>query len=115
MPPTNYTDLRNFAYAAATRYSGHYIPNTDDFDEVYLPAVRYWTAWNEPSNPIWLQQTSGGQVHSPRSYARICTAVWQGVHFTNFPSEKVACGVTGPRGNNAPRSIAALHVARSPS
>ena len=56
VPPTNYTDLRNFSYAAATRYSGHYIPNTDDFDEVYLPAVRYWTAWNEPSNPIWLQQ-----------------------------------------------------------
>src|SRR6185436_15692467 len=33
-----------------------------------------------------------------------CTAVWQGVHFTNFAGEKVACGVTGPRGNNAPRS-----------
>ncbi|MGZ6638709.1 MAG: hypothetical protein ACXVII_38365, partial [Solirubrobacteraceae bacterium] len=104
VPPTNYTDLRNFSYAAATRYSGHYIPNTDDFDEVYLPAVRYWTAWNEPSNPIWLQQTAGGRFISPRSYARICTAVWQGVHFTNFASEKVACGVTGPRGNNAPRS-----------
>jgi hypothetical protein len=104
VPPSNYTDLRNFSYAAATRYSGHYIPNTDDFDEVYLPAVRYWTAWNEPSNPIWLQQVSGGRFVSPRSYARICTAVWQGVHFTNFASEKVACGVTGPRGNNAPRS-----------
>ena len=33
VPPSNYTDLRNFSYAAATRYSGHYIPNTDDFDE----------------------------------------------------------------------------------
>jgi hypothetical protein len=104
VPPTNYTDLRNFSYAAATRYSGHYIPNTDDFQEVYLPAVSYWTAWNEPSNPIWLQQTAGGRFVSPRSYARICTAVWQGVHFTNFVGEKVACGVTGPRGNNAPRS-----------
>ena len=41
---------------------------------------------------------------SPRSYARICTAIWQGVHFTNFAGEKVACGGTGPRGNNAPRS-----------
>lgn len=105
VPPSNYTDLRNFAYAAATRYSGHYIPNTDQFDEVYLPAVKYWLAWNEPNNPNWLQQTSGGKFISPRSYARICTAIWQGVHFTNFAGEKVACGGTGPRGNNAPRTI----------
>src|SRR5204863_361291 len=28
----------------------------------------------------------------------------QGVHFTNFADEKVACGVTGPRGNNQARS-----------
>jgi hypothetical protein len=104
VPPTNYNDLRNFAYAAAERYSGHYIPSTDNFQETYLPAVKYWTAWNEPSNPIWLQQTSGGRFVSPRSYARICTAIWQGVHFTNFAGEKVACGVTGPRGNNQARS-----------
>ena len=104
VPPNNYNDLRNFAYAAAERYSGHYIPNTDNFQETYLPAVKYWTAWNEPSNPNWLQQTSGGRFVSPRSYARICTAIWQGVHFTNFAGEKVACGVTGPRGNNVARS-----------
>jgi hypothetical protein len=104
VPPTNYNDLRNFAYAAATRYSGKYIPNTDNFDEVYLPAVRYWLAWNEPNNPNWLQQTAGGRFVSPRSYARICTSIWQGVHFTNFAGEKVGCGATGPRGNNQARS-----------
>jgi Glycosyl hydrolase catalytic core len=104
VPPTNYNDLRNFAYAAATRYSGKYIPNTDDFDELYLPAVKHWLAWNEPNNPNWLQQTSGGRFISPRSYARICTAIWQGVHFTNFAGERVACGATGPRGNNVARS-----------
>jgi hypothetical protein len=104
VPPTNFNDLRNFAYAAATRYSGKYIPNTDEFDEVYLPAVKYWLAWNEPNNPNWLQQTSRGRFVSPRSYARICTAVWQGVHFTNFAGEKVGCGATGPRGNNVARS-----------
>jgi hypothetical protein len=104
VPPTNYSDLRNFAYAAAERYSGHYIPNTDNFTETYLPAVKYWTAWNEPSNPIWLQQVSRGRFVSPRSYAHICSAIWQGVHYTNFPGEKVGCGVTGPRGNNQARS-----------
>jgi hypothetical protein len=104
VPPTNYNDLRNFAYAAAERYSGHYIPNTDREDETYLPPVKYWLAWNEPNNPNWLQQTSGGRFTSPRSYAKICTAIWQGVHFTNFAGEKVACGATGPRGNNQARS-----------
>jgi hypothetical protein len=93
-----------FAYAAAERYSGHYIPATDNEDETALPAVRYWLAWNEPNNPIWLKQTSGGRFVSPRSYAKICTAIWTGVHYTNFAGEKVACGATGPRGNNAPRS-----------
>ena len=104
VPPNNYNDLRNFAYAAATRYSGKYIPNTDNFDETYLPAVKYWLAWNEPNNPNWLQQTAGGRFVSPRSYARICTSIWQGVHFTNFAGERVACGATGPRGNNVARS-----------
>jgi hypothetical protein len=104
VPPRNYTDLRNFAYAAASRYSGHYIPNTDDDNETYLPAVKYWLAWNEPNNPNWLQQTSGGRFVSPRSYARICTAIWTGVHFTSFAGEKVGCGATGPRGNNQARS-----------
>jgi hypothetical protein len=104
VPPRNYVDLRNFAYAAATRYSGHYIPNTDDDFETYLPAVKYWLAWNEPNNPNWLQQTSGGRFVSPRSYARICSAIWTGVHYTNFAGEKVGCGATGPRGNNQARN-----------
>ena len=104
VPPRNYNDLRNFAYAAAERYSGHYIPNTDDDTETYLPAVKYWLAWNEPNNPNWLKQTSGGRFVSPRSYAKICNAIWTGVHYTNFAGEKVACGATGPRGNNQARS-----------
>src|SRR6266540_4234347 len=100
VPPKNYTDLRNFAYAAATRYSGRYIPLNDTGDETFLPSVKYWLAWNEPNNPVWLKQTSGRRFVSPSSYAKICTAIWQGVHFTNFASEKVGCGATGPRGNN---------------
>ncbi len=103
VPPKNYTDLRNFAYAAATRYSGRYIPLNDTGDETFLPSVKYWLAWNEPNNPVWLKQTSGRRFVSPSSYAKICTAIWQGVHFTNFASEKVGCGATGPRGNNQTR------------
>ncbi len=102
-PPSNMNDLRNFAYAAAERYSGHYIPINDN-DEEPLPAVKLWLAWNEPNNPLWLKQTSGGRFVSPREYAGICNAVYNGVHATNFTGEQVACGATGPRGNNQARS-----------
>ncbi|HZC29580.1 MAG TPA: glycosyl hydrolase [Gaiellaceae bacterium] len=104
VPPRRYADLQNFAYAAAERYSGHYIPTEDNPDQLPLPAVKKWLAWNEPNNPVWLKQASGGHFTSPRSYAQICTAVWRGVHYTNFAGERVACGATGPRGNNAARS-----------
>ena len=102
-PPRSMTDLRNFAYAAAERYSGHYIPINDN-DEEPLPPVKLWLAWNEPNNPLWLKQTSGGRFVSPREYAGICNAIYNGVHATNFAGEKVACGATGPRGNNQARS-----------
>jgi hypothetical protein len=102
-PPRSMNDLRNFAYAAAERYSGHYIPVNDN-DEEPLPAVKLWLAWNEPNNPLWLKQTSRGKFVSPREYAGICNAVYNGVHATNFAGEKVACGATGPRGNNQARS-----------
>jgi hypothetical protein len=104
-PPLNYTDLRNFAYAAAARYSGAY---TGD-DGRTLPAVRLWAAWNEPNNPAFLRPQyvrRGGTwvIQSAISYAKICNAIYSGVHATMFKGEQVACGVTGPRGNNNPAS-----------
>lgn len=105
VPPTNSRDLRNFAYAAAERYSGKYIVTDDNGDgQTYMPAVKKWLAWNEPNNPVWLKQASGGRFTSPRAYALICNAVYQGVHATNFAGEMVGCGATGPRGNNQARS-----------
>ena len=103
VPPNNYNDLQNFAYAAATRYSGHYIPNTD-LSTRRTTRGEVLDGLERAEQPDLAAADVGRQVHEPASYARICTAVWQGVHFTNFPSEKVACGVTGPRGNNAPRT-----------
>jgi hypothetical protein len=113
--PTNPGDLQKFAYAAAKRYSGTYIPPVEQQDPsntstaLPLPAVRYWTAWNEPNNPIWLapqwKKVAGKwTIESARNYVKICNAVYAGVHQTALSNEKVACGVTGPRGNNAPTS-----------
>jgi hypothetical protein len=96
------SQLRDFAYAAATRYSGRY---RRVFDGRLLPAVKHWIAWNEPNNPIWLTpQYRGRTIVSARNYAKICNAIVTGVKLTLIKGEKVACGVTAPRGNNAPRS-----------
>jgi len=96
--------LRQFAYAAAKRYSGTFKRT----DGVVLPAVRRWMAWNEPNNPVFLQPqwTRAGSRNIPtaaKNYAAMCTAIWSGVHATHL-KETVACGATDPKGNNKARS-----------
>jgi hypothetical protein len=108
--PRRMIDLRNFAYAAAKRYSGSFRPSPTSAP---LPAVRYWLAWNEPNNPVFLRPqflyAGRGRYKavSPGIYAKMCNAIWSGIHLTGLGGEKVACGVTAPRGNNSgqqPRS-----------
>jgi len=103
--PRRPADLSEFAYAAAIRYSGTY-PGSDG---ELLPPVRYWLAWNEPNNPVFLRPQyrrvrSKWVVQSAIDYAKICDAVVRGVHGSLLSGEKVACGATAPRGNNGPRS-----------
>ena len=103
--PTNPNDLRLFAAAAARRYSGQF--ETDD--GVRLARVDYWLAWNEPNNPVFLRPQYRRQgrryvLWSPRVYAAMCNAVVRGINSRRIAAQKVACGVTAPRGNNAPRS-----------
>ena len=103
--PTNARDLRQFAAAAQRRYSGTFV----NADGVTLPRVSLWMAWNEPNNPVFLRPQykrvrGGWRIESARQYARICNAIQAGVRATVLNGEKIACGVTAPRGNNAPRS-----------
>ena len=105
VPPRAINDLRDFAYAAARRYSGSFA----DAQGETLPAVKEWLAWNEPNNPLFLKRqfrktVDGWLVQSAIDYAKICAAVYSGVHGTLVASERVACGVTAPRGNNSPGS-----------
>jgi hypothetical protein len=108
--PRRVSDLRSFASAAAWRYRGNYrVAEKENEPERVLPAVRYWLAWNEPNNPIflkpqWKLHRGKWRPQSAFDYAKICSAVWTGIHATRIPGEKVGCGATGPRGNNAPRS-----------
>jgi hypothetical protein len=111
--PKNPQELEDFASAAAQRYSGLYVPPawqqqpTLESPTDPLPAVKFWTAWNEPNNPVFLtpQYTrSGGKwvVASAIAYAKICNAIYTGIHSAGVSGEKVACGVTAPKGNDAP-------------
>ncbi|HEX5448995.1 MAG TPA: DUF5722 domain-containing protein [Gaiellaceae bacterium] len=103
--PTNAIDLRNFALAAARRYDGLW-PGTDGR---LLPPVKEWLAWNEPNNPLFLapqyKKIAGKwTIQSAKDYARICNAIYTGVHASLRANERVACGGTAPRGNNNPSS-----------
>ena len=103
--PRSALDLERFAVAAARRYNGTF----KGADGANLPAVRSWLAWNEPNNPAFLRpqfrKVRGKQViQSAIDYAKICNAVVKGVRKTTIGASKVACGVTGPRGNNNPNS-----------
>jgi hypothetical protein len=110
--PSSARDLRDFARAAARRYDGSY----RGADGRILPPVRYWIAWNEPNNPNFLRpqfQQNGTRwtLESARQYARICNAVVNGIRLVKRNGGKVACGATGPRGNNNPNT---LRVSSSP-
>jgi Glycosyl hydrolase catalytic core len=103
--PMRATDLRNFAFAAARRYGGSWVGT----DGRVLPPVREWLAWNEPNNPLFLtpqytRTAAGWVMQSAVDYAKICNAVYNGIHATLYASERVACGGTAPRGNNDPSS-----------
>jgi hypothetical protein len=94
-----------FSWAAATRYSGTYKRS----DGVVLPRVRLWIAWNEPNLnlglvPQYRRVRGRWVIQSAIDYARICNAITEGVHATLLRGQRVACGVTAPRGNNNPRA-----------
>ena len=104
--PRSALDLERFATAAARRYSGSF----RTAEGRILPPVRQWLAWNEPNNPAFLRpqyvQVNGKPViQSAIDYAKICNAIVKGVRKTTVGASKVACGVTGPRGNNNPNSV----------
>jgi hypothetical protein len=103
--PTSPVPLRQFAAAAALRYSGTFL---DTASGRILPRVSLWLAWNEPNNSVFLRpqfvQSNGRwQFAAAASYARICNAIYTGVHSVGGP-ERVACGATAPRGYNDPHA-----------
>jgi Cellulase (glycosyl hydrolase family 5) len=93
-PPRNPAGLQTFARALADRYSGRH-PG--------YPAVRLFSAWNEPNLEQFLSpqfDEEGGSV-GPTLYAPIARAIYDGVKEAN-PDALVAVGETSPRGRDLP-------------
>jgi hypothetical protein len=103
--PLKTSDLQSFVTAAARRYSG----TTKAADGTLIGRVSKWIAWNEPNNPVFLKpqfvrKNAKWVMQSPIDYARICNAVVKATKSVSY-SNKVACGVTSPRGNNQPGTV----------
>ncbi len=101
--PRNTLDLKKFAQAAAIRYDGSSL----GYAGQPLAPVRSWLVWNEPNNPVFLRpqykRVAGKwRIQSAIDYAKMCNAAVEGIKLVTLGASKVACGVTGPRGNNNP-------------
>ena len=94
-PPTDARELEAFSQALADRYSGRH-PG--------YPAVRLFSAWNEPNLEQFLapQFDPDGQSVAPALYAPIARAIYDGVKRGNAGA-LVAIGETSPRGHDVPR------------
>ena len=94
-PPRDPRALGAFASALAARYSGLHAG---------YPAVRLFSAWNEPNLEQFLapQFDDAGRSVSPSLYAPLARAVYNGVKRAN-PDALVAIGETSPRGHDVQR------------
>ena len=93
-PPRDPADLEDFAAALADRYSGRHAG---------FPAVRLFSAWNEPNLEQFLapQFDGAGRSVGPALYAPLARAIYDGVKRGN-PDALVAIGETSPRGHDFP-------------
>ena len=93
-PAPRPTGLEDFATALADRYSGRHSG---------YPAVRLFSAWNEPNLEQFLapQFDSAGRSVGPALYAPLARAVYEGIKRGNSQA-LVAIGETSPRGHDVP-------------
>ncbi len=92
--PKNMNDLKNFAKALASRYSGRYAS---------YPYVRFYSVWNESNLEQFLApqfDAKGGSV-APKTYAKLYQAAQSGIKAGNG-SALVGIGEVSPRGRDKP-------------
>jgi hypothetical protein len=90
----NPAELRDFAYALASRYSGSFAPSSGGGA---LPRVRYHQVWNEPNFGQYLVSATKSEI--PRQYARMLNAYYSGAKQASKSNVVIAAGL-GPYGFN---------------
>ena len=105
-PPTDAQELEAFSQALADRYSGRHAG---------FPAVRLFSAWNEPNLEQFLapQFDADGESVAPALVGSIARAIYDGVKRGNAEAT-VAIGETSPRGHDVP-SRGAVQDSHSPA
>ncbi len=109
MPHTNWMpsarEFGAFVHALGTRYSGDYDPMTNKLSPGNpddLPAVRFWSIWNEPDyGPSLAPQGAPNNVkieRSPWMYRNLVDAAWTSLHRTGHGSDTILFGEVAPRG-----------------
>jgi hypothetical protein len=103
-----------FMRALATRYSGTYDPTTDRQSPggpMDLPAVHFWSIWNEPDyGPSLAPQGDPRQAghssveRSPWMYRSLLDAAWTALHQTGHGGDTILFGEVAPRGG-APNKL----------
>ncbi|MDQ6804134.1 MAG: hypothetical protein M3065_04035 [Actinomycetota bacterium] len=90
----------DFVKAVGTRYDGKYTPPGSSSP---LPAVKFWSIWDEPNYGFQLapQALGTGEV-SPYLYRGLVDSAWAALHATGHGADTILIGETAPRGANVP-------------
>jgi hypothetical protein len=91
-------DFGQFVRALGARYSGHFTPTGSSTS---LPAVHFWSIWNEPNYGPQLapQAIDHSTVEiSPALYRGLIDQSWTALHQTGHGSDTILIGELAPRG-----------------
>ncbi len=100
-------EFGSFIRALGIRYSGSYDPalkRTVPGDANDLPAVTFWSIWNEPDyGPSLSPQGVPGHLtieNSPRMYRNLLDAAWSALQATGHGRDTILFGELAPRGES---------------
>jgi len=88
-----------FVHAVAERYNGHFQPAGANSA---LPAVRFWSFWNEPNfgTDLGPQTTHGSTVPvAPTLYRSLLSSAWTAMQRTGHAHDTLLIGELDPLGN----------------
>jgi hypothetical protein len=82
----------HFVHAVGRRYDGSFTPRGESTP---LPAVRFWTIWNEPNfgEDLGPQAIAGSAIpDAPRMYRNLVAAGWTALHQTGHGDDRIVIG-----------------------